>query len=48
MQFFEKLMNRITAAEDRQAIIHAAKVFYYLYGNIFRALPLMSDKTATL
>ena len=48
MQFFEKLMNRITAAEDRQAIIHAAKVFYHLYGNIFRALPLMSDKTATL
>jgi pyrroloquinoline quinone (PQQ) biosynthesis protein C len=48
MQFFEKLMNRITAAEDRQAIIHAAKVFYYLYGNIFRALPLMSDKTATV
>jgi pyrroloquinoline quinone (PQQ) biosynthesis protein C len=30
MQFFEKLMNRITAAEDRQTIIHAAKVFYYL------------------
>ena len=48
MQFFERLMNRITAAEDRQAIIHAAKVFYYLYGNIFRALPLMSDKTATV
>ena len=48
MQFFEKLMNRITAAEDRQAIIHAAKVFYHLYGNIFRALPPLSGKTATV
>ena len=48
MQFFEKLMNRISAAEDRQTIIHVAKVFYHLYGNIFRALPPLSDKTATV
>lgn len=48
MQFFEKLMNRISAAEDRQTIIHAAKVFYHLYGNIFRALPPLSGKTATV
>jgi len=48
MQFFEKLMNRITNTGDQQAIIHAAKVFYHLYGNIFRSLPLMSDKTAAV
>jgi pyrroloquinoline quinone (PQQ) biosynthesis protein C len=41
MQFFEKLMNRVREENDRQAIIHAAKVFYRLYGDIFRGLPLM-------
>ena len=40
MQFFEKLMNRIETQSDRQAIIHAAKVFYRLYGDIFRGLPV--------
>ena len=48
MQFFEKLMNRVTDPEDRQAIIHAAKVFYHLYGNIFRSLPLVSGATAAV
>jgi pyrroloquinoline quinone (PQQ) biosynthesis protein C len=40
MQFFEKLMNRIDAAADRRAIVHAAQVFYKLYGDIFRGLPV--------
>lgn len=40
MGFYEKLMNQITDAEDQQVIIHAAKMFYKLYGDIFRALPL--------
>jgi pyrroloquinoline quinone (PQQ) biosynthesis protein C len=40
MGFFQGLMNKITDADDQQAIIHAAKVFYKLYGDIFRALPL--------
>lgn len=48
MQFFEKLMNRITAAGDQQAVIHAARVFYHLYGNIFRSLPVMTDTAAPL
>ena len=39
MQFFRKLMNRIIAETDRRAIVHAAKVFYRLYGDIFRGLP---------
>lgn len=48
MQFFEKLMNRITAAGDQQAVIHAARVFYQLYGDIFRSLPVITDTAAAL
>ncbi len=40
MSFFEKLMNKIDDVADQQAIIHAAKMFYHLYGNIFRTIPL--------
>jgi heme oxygenase len=40
MQFFEKLMNRIDSERDKRAITHAAKVFYRLYGDIFRGLPV--------
>jgi pyrroloquinoline quinone (PQQ) biosynthesis protein C len=40
MQFFEKLMNRVDVEPDRHAIVHAAKVFYRLYGDIFRDLPV--------
>ncbi len=39
MGFYEKLMNQITEENDQQVIIHAAKMFYRLYGDIFRALP---------
>ena len=31
-------MNKITNEADQHAIIHAAKCFYRLYGNIFRGL----------
>lgn len=40
VKFFEDLMNRITDPAAQQQIIHAAKVFYQLYGNIFRSLDL--------
>lgn len=40
MQHFEKLMNRLDDDRDRDAVVHAAGVFYELYGNIFRGLPL--------
>jgi len=39
MQFFEKLMNRVDDETDRRVIVHAAKIFYRLYGDIFRGLP---------
>lgn len=38
VKFFENLMNKIDNEDDQQAIIHAAKCFYKLYGNIFRDL----------
>lgn len=38
VKFFEQLMNQIDAASDQECIIHSAKVFYQLYGNIFRSL----------
>ena len=43
MKFFEHLMNRIEDDDNRQCIIHAAKTFYHLYGDIFRSLPLAAD-----
>ena len=40
VDFFRSLMNRIDDNNDQQAIIHCANVFYKLYGDIFRGLPL--------
>ena len=42
MVFFEKLMNSVDAEEDREAITHAAQMFYGLYGNIFREIATQS------
>ncbi len=39
VQFFEGLMEKISEPADQAAIIHGAKVFYRLYGDIFRSLP---------
>jgi long-chain acyl-CoA synthetase len=38
IKFFEGLMNRIEDREDQQSVIHCARIFYLLYGNIFRGL----------
>ena len=38
MEHFRTLMDRITDAEDQQAIIHCACRMYRLYGDIFRGL----------
>jgi thiaminase len=42
IKFFENLMNRINDPDDQLMVIHCAKMFYLLYGNIFRAI---SDQT---
>jgi acyl-CoA synthetase (AMP-forming)/AMP-acid ligase II len=36
--FYESLMNRLDDEDDRRAVVHAAKRFYKLYGDIFRSL----------
>jgi len=41
ISFYENLVNRLDAPEDRQAVIHAARMFYRLYGDIFRSLPMI-------
>jgi pyrroloquinoline quinone (PQQ) biosynthesis protein C len=38
MAFFEELMNRIEDSVDRADIVHAARRFYRLYGDIFRSI----------
>jgi pyrroloquinoline quinone (PQQ) biosynthesis protein C len=40
MRFFEDLMNRLDADDDREAVVHTARVVYRLYGDMFRSLPL--------
>lgn len=38
VQFFQQQMDRIEAAEEQDLILHSARVFYKLYGDIFRSL----------
>ena len=38
VKFFEDLMDRIADPADQDQIVHAANVFYRLYGDIFRSL----------
>lgn len=38
IQLFEGLMNRVTDAEDQQAIIDSAKMVFRLYGDMLREL----------
>lgn len=41
MQFYQSLVNRLTVEEHCRFVIHTAKIFYKLYGDIFRQLPLV-------
>lgn len=38
VSFYESLMNKITDANDQAMLIHSAKIFYKLYGDIFRTI----------
>jgi len=42
VDFYEKLMNRLQDADDKAAVAHCARMFYRLYGDIFRGLPLIT------
>jgi pyrroloquinoline quinone (PQQ) biosynthesis protein C len=37
-KFYEEIVNKITDNNDKQLLIHAAKNFYKLYGDIFREI----------
>jgi heme oxygenase len=37
---FESLMGSIDRPEDQRAIVHAAQMFFRLYGDVFRGLPM--------
>lgn len=36
---FDSLMDRVDDVDDRGAVVHAARMFYRLYGDVFRSLP---------
>ena len=36
---YERIVNRLDDEADRCAVLHAARVFYRLYGDVFRQLP---------
>ena len=38
IDFFQSVVNRLEHDEDKQAVIHCAKVFFHLYANIFRSI----------
>ncbi len=38
VKFFESLMNQIADSKEQEIIIHCAKNFYKLYGDIFRSI----------
>ena len=39
---FRQLMNRLDDPGDQQSVVHAARMFYRLYGDIFHPLPTAS------
>lgn len=47
VQHFQLLMDRITDSKDQADIVHAARVFFRLYGDVFRSLPLPRMQGAT-
>lgn len=46
MQFYAGLVNRLESDADKASVVHAARRFYRLYGDIFRALPLELNPAA--
>jgi pyrroloquinoline quinone (PQQ) biosynthesis protein C len=39
VEFFRSLMDRIADPEDQAFVVHCAKRFFRLYGDVFRGLP---------
>lgn len=47
MVFFASLMNGLEDEKDKEDILHAATLFFHLYGNIFRAITAPVATTVT-
>lgn len=48
MRFFEDLMNRVERAADQDVILHSARVFYRLYGDVLRSVEAAQARTLTV
>jgi pyrroloquinoline quinone (PQQ) biosynthesis protein C len=46
MDFYRNLVNRLEDPADQAAVIHCARRFYRLYGDVFRSLPLALNDAA--
>lgn len=46
MGHFENVVNTLDRPADQEAVIHCANMFYRLYGDIFRTLPMIADTGA--
>ncbi len=44
---FESLMDQVKDTADQADILHAARAFYRLYGDVFRSLPMPQVATAS-
>ena len=40
IHFYKRLIDRLDDAEDREAVAHASRIFYRLYGDVFRSIPV--------
>ena len=47
MDFYRNLVNRLSDQADQEMVIHCARRFYRLYGDVFRNLPLSLNRAAT-
>lgn len=47
MGHFDGLVDRVSDAADRLAVLHGARMFYRLYGDVFRALPRVQPTAST-
>jgi acyl-CoA synthetase (AMP-forming)/AMP-acid ligase II/pyrroloquinoline quinone (PQQ) biosynthesis protein C len=45
---FELLMNQVRDPRDQADIVHAARAFFKLYGDVFRSLPLPASDAGTM
>lgn len=46
MDFYRHLVNRLRDPADQAVVVHCARRFYRLYGDVFRSLPLTLNDAA--